>query len=72
MRRKKIFWQNILAFLKEWTRGVEAGDAGEVLHLLPNKPGDMGAEAEADQVGVVVDGDAHVLIDRPDESRNLK
>ena len=32
----------------------------------------MGAEAEADQVGVVVDGDAHVLVDRPDESRNLK
>ena len=32
----------------------------------------MGAEAEADQVGVVVDGDAHVLVDCPDESRNLK
>ena len=32
----------------------------------------MGAEAEADQVGVVVDRNPHILIDCPDESRNLK
>ena len=69
---RKVSKQIIRAFLKKWPRRVETSDAGEVLHLLPNKPRDMGAKAEADKVGVVVDGDAHVLIDRPDESRNLK
>ena len=68
----KSFLQNIVPFLKERPRGVEAGDPGEVLHLLADKPGDVGAEAEADQVGVVVDGDTHILVDCPNESRNLK
>ena len=64
--------QNIVPFLKERPSRVEAGDPGEVLHLLADKPGDVGAEAEADQVGVIVDGDAHVIVDCSDESRHLK
>ena len=58
--------------LKERPRGVEPCDPGEVLHLLPDKAGDVRTEAEAYKVGVVVDGDSHVLIDRPDEGRHLQ
>ena len=64
--------QNIVPFLKERPSRVEAGDPREVLHLLADKPGDVGAEAEADQVGVVIDGDTHVIVDCPNESRHLK
>ena len=66
------FKPDILPFLKEWPRGIETRDPGEVLHLLADKPGDVGAEAEADQVGVVVDGDTHVIVDCSYESRHLK
>lgn len=66
------FKPDILPFLKERPRGVETRDPGEVLHLFADKAGDMGAEAEADQVGVVVDGDSHVLIDGTDEGRHLQ
>ena len=66
------FKPDILPFLKEWPRGIETRDPGEVLHLLADKTGDVGAEAEADQVGVVVDGDSHVLIDGTDEGRHLQ
>ena len=45
---------------KERTCGVQTCDPTEILQLLPHKPGDMGPQGEANQVGVVVDVNARL------------
>ena len=58
-------------YLKQRASGVEPGDAAEVGQLLAHKAGDVGAEGEADQVGVVVDGLPGLRAQLVDQSSHL-
>ena len=64
--------QNVLPCLKERPSWVKSRDSRQVFHLLPDKPRHVSSEAEPDQVGVVVDLNTDIIIDRTDESRHLK
>ena len=59
------------SYLKERSCRVETCDSAQVRHLLPDEAGDVGAEGEADQVGVVVD--VHTIrVDLVNHGRDLK
>ncbi len=58
--------------LEEGAGRVQPGDPAEVLQLVPGEAGHVGAEAEADHVGVAVDVLAHGLVDALDQQGHLK
>ena len=58
-------------YLEQRACRVKAGDAAEVGELLAHEAGDVGAEGEADQVGVVVDGLPGLRAQLVDQSSHL-
>ena len=58
-------------YLKQRAGWVEAGDATEVGQLLAHEAGDVCAEGESDQVGVVVDGLPGLRAQLVDQSSHL-
>ena len=58
-------------YLEQRACWVKAGDAAEVGELLAHEAGDVGAEGEADQVGVVVDGLPGLRAQLVDQSSHL-